>query len=64
MRHLIYTVGHSNHTIDYFIELIKHFGINCIVDVRSVAASTRFPQYNKEFLANSLSNSGIAYLHF
>lgn len=64
MKNKIYTVGHSTHEISYFIELIKHFEINCIVDVRSIAASSRFPQYNKEFLASSLKKNGIIYMHF
>jgi uncharacterized protein (DUF488 family) len=64
MKTKIYTVGHSSHEIGYFIELIKHFEINCIVDVRSIAASSRFPQYNKEFLASSLKKNGIIYMHF
>jgi uncharacterized protein (DUF488 family) len=64
MANTIYTVGHSTHEINYFVELIKDFGINCIVDVRSVAASAYNPQFNKEFLANELKKSNIAYMHF
>lgn len=60
----IYTVGHSNHEIDYFVELIAHFCINCIVDVRSVAASSYSPQYNKTFLASRLKKEYILYMHF
>lgn len=64
MINKIYTVGHSTHEINYFIELIKHFNINCIVDVRSIAASSHNPQYNKDFLSNSLKKSNILYMHF
>ena len=64
MENKIFTVGHSNHKIDFFIELIKHFDINCIVDVRSVAASSYNPQFNKNFLLNSLKENGIVYMHF
>ena len=60
----IFTVGHSNHTIDYFVDLIQTFKINCIVDVRSVPASSYNPQYNKENLQNFLKNNNIIYLHF
>ena len=60
----IYTVGHSTHTIEYFFELIDTFGINCIVDVRSVAASRFNPQYNKEAFSNYLKKQGVQYLHF
>lgn len=61
---VICTVGHSNHKIDYFLELLKTYSINCLIDVRSVAASSYNPQYNKEPLSNFLKNNGINYLHF
>ncbi len=60
----IYTIGHSNHSIDYFLELLNAFSINCLIDVRSVAASSYNPQYNKEPLSAFLKNNGITYLHF
>jgi len=60
----IFTVGHSNHTIDYFTDLIEAFKINCIIDVRSVAASNYNPQYNEEPLSNALKAKEIEYLHF
>ncbi len=53
----IYTVGHSNHQIDYFLELIKFKEINCIVDVRSTPASSYSPQFNKVPLKNYLKNN-------
>jgi uncharacterized protein (DUF488 family) len=61
---VIYTVGHSTHSIDYFLELLKEYKISCLVDVRSVAASTYNPQYNKEPLSSFLKKNGITYLHF
>ena len=38
--------------------------VNCLVDVRSVAASSYNPQYNKDTLSAFLKNNGISYLHF
>src|SRR5881227_321241 len=61
---VIYTIGHSSHQIDYFLELLKIFSINCVIDVRSIAASSYNPQFNKEPLSNFLKNNQIAYLHF
>jgi uncharacterized protein (DUF488 family) len=61
---VIYTVGHSTHSIEYFLELLKEYSVNCLVDVRSVAASQYNPQYNKKTLSNFLNNNGITYLHF
>ena len=61
---VIYTVGHSTHQLEYFLELLREYSVNCLVDVRSVAASGYNPQYNKEPLSNFLKNNQIAYLHF
>ena len=61
---VIYTVGHSTHQIDYFLELLQKYSVNCIVDVRSVAASSYNPQYNKEPLSNFLKNNGVTYMHY
>ncbi len=60
----IYTVGHSNHTIEFFLDLIKTFSISCIVDVRSVPASAYNPQFNKEALQNALKWNNVFYMHF
>lgn len=60
----IYTVGHSNHQIDYFLELLQFKEITCVIDVRSTPASSYSPQYNKLPLKNYLKNNGITYMHF
>lgn len=61
---VIYTIGHSNHTADHFLELLTAFNISCLIDVRSTAASAYNPQFNKEPLSNFLKHNSIAYLHF
>jgi hypothetical protein len=61
---IIYTVGHSTHTITFFLDLLNHFGINYLADVRSLPASRFNPQYNKKSLARSLEDYGIRYHHF
>ena len=63
-KHKIYTIGHSTHELDYFLELLKEYKINCIVDVRSNPASSYNPQYNQEPFKNFLKNNNILYLHF
>jgi uncharacterized protein (DUF488 family) len=60
----IFTIGHSTHSIEFFIDLLKKMGITCVVDVRSVAASRYNPQFNKSFLSAYLKNKDILYLHF
>ena len=61
---IVFTIGHSTHAIDYFLELLRTYGINCLIDVRSIPASGYNPQYNQEPLANFLKKYGIAYFHF
>jgi uncharacterized protein (DUF488 family) len=63
MKLTIYTIGHSKHGIGHFIDLLKTRSINCVVDVRSVAASRFNPQYNKNKLSASLKEADITYLH-
>lgn len=63
-KNTIYTIGHSTHQIEFFLELLKVYSINCLIDVRSIAASSYNPQYNKEQLSGFLKTNGIVYLHF
>jgi uncharacterized protein (DUF488 family) len=60
----IYSIGHSTHPISYFLELLHAYGVNCVVDVRSLPASRFNPQYNKKALARTLEENGIVYHHF
>jgi uncharacterized protein (DUF488 family) len=60
----IWTIGHSTREIDIFISMLKENGIKLLVDVRSLPGSKRYPQFNREPLAKSLSQHGIHYEHF
>lgn len=62
MKHQIFTVGHSNHTFDKFVEILKPAQINAIVDCRSVPYSKFAPQFNKENIGSKLNNLGIKYI--
>jgi uncharacterized protein (DUF488 family) len=59
---MIKTIGHSNHPIARFVELLKQGGVDELIDVRSKPYSRRFPQFSRERLAESLAVAGIAYL--
>jgi uncharacterized protein (DUF488 family) len=59
----IKTIGHSNHPIERFVDLLKTAGVALLVDVRSMPYSRRFPQFGKERLAESLAAAGIGYVH-
>lgn len=59
---LIYTVGHSNHTLEHFLDLLKGHGVNAIADVRSSPYSRYSSQFNRESLKASLRTAGISYV--
>jgi uncharacterized protein (DUF488 family) len=58
---LIHTVGHSDHTMAAFVDLLRCHGITLVVDVRSQPYSRWAPQFNRETLARDLQDVGIAY---
>lgn len=58
----MYTIGHSNHPLERFIELLAAHGITAVADVRSRPFSRRHPQFNKDALATELQARGIAYI--
>jgi uncharacterized protein (DUF488 family) len=60
----IWTIGHSTRNIDDFIWLLEENGIKLLADVRSWPGSKRYPQFNREALAESLNARGIRYEHF
>ena len=60
----IWTIGHSTRTIDEFVAALETHGIKLVADVRSLPGSKRYPQFNKEALAQSLGERGIRYEHF
>jgi len=59
---MIKTIGHSNHPIERFLDLLKAGGVKLLVDVRSMPYSRRFPQFGRERLARSLGEADIDYL--
>jgi uncharacterized protein (DUF488 family) len=60
----IWTIGHSTRAIDEFISLLEESEIKLLVDVRAWPGSKRYPQFNKDALAESLNAHRIRYEHF
>ncbi len=58
---MIRSIGHSNHPIERFVELLQKGGVKLLVDVRSMPYSRRFPQFSRERLIKSLAEAGIDY---
>ena len=64
MMNTLYTIGHSNQSQDEFLTKLQAYGVDCVVDVRSVPASKYFPQFNGDALKWFLRWKGVQYLHF
>lgn len=60
----IWTIGHSNHTLERLIELLRSETIDFVVDVRSYPYSRIAPQFNREDLQTALNRIGTHYLFF
>lgn len=60
----VYTIGHSTRTLEEFLETLKHYNINLIIDVRKFPTSKRLPWFNKEVLEKETQKLHILYVHF
>lgn len=61
-RKAIYTIGHSNHSVDAFLSLLKECGIDVVIDTRSQPYSRYAPQFEARALKESVVAAGIRYL--
>lgn len=61
--HIIYTIGHSTHSLDEFLNMLRSFDIKILADIRSLPGSRRFPQFDMENIKISLEETGIQYIH-
>lgn len=58
----VFTVGHSNHSLEEFVALLQQHGVSAVADVRSAPYSRFHPQFNREPLKAALENAGIRYV--
>jgi len=63
LRPRVYTIGHSNHSVEHFLGLLKTNGIEVIVDARSQPYSKYASQFDHERLKAWLEEAGIRYLY-
>ncbi|MBU0514553.1 MAG: DUF488 domain-containing protein [Proteobacteria bacterium] len=59
----VYTIGHSRHPADRFLNLLRSAGVDVLVDVRSMPASRFAPWANRRALPGRLASVNIDYLH-
>jgi len=58
----VFSVGYGNRKVDNFIQVLKKYQVNYLIDVRSIPASKYNPDYNRPILENYLMNSGVKYV--
>ncbi len=58
----VYTIGHSNHSPEAFLALLRKHAVDEVVDVRSSPASRYYPQFNHGVLSDALERAGIDYV--
>jgi uncharacterized protein (DUF488 family) len=58
----VYTIGHSTHSIERFLALLKNSSIEAVADLRSAPYSRRQPQFNQDPLRRALGNNKIDYV--
>jgi uncharacterized protein (DUF488 family) len=57
----IFTIGHSNHSLQEFLDLLRGHGITAVADVRSQPYA-RLEHFNREYLSIELKAAGIEYI--
>lgn len=59
----IYTIGHSNRTLDDFVTTLRAFNISVLVDIRTIPRSRHNPQFEDTTLRAALRSRRIQYRH-
>jgi uncharacterized protein (DUF488 family) len=59
---IIYSIGHSNHSIDKFLNLLQVYKIEAIADVRRFPASKKYPHFERQYLQLELEKNKIIYI--
>ncbi len=57
----VWTIGHSTRPLEDFLQLLAHYQLQGIADVRRFPGSRRHPDYGSEALQQSLSARAIDY---
>jgi uncharacterized protein (DUF488 family) len=60
----LWTLGHSNVSLEEFLELVRSFDLRALADVRSFPASRRYPHFAREALTKTLAAEHIDYRWF
>jgi len=59
---VVFTIGHSDHSLERFLALLAAAGVEMVADVRTAPVSRHVPHFSKAPLAGALHRAGISYL--
>ena len=60
----VFSIGHSNHSLEAFSGLLAQYRIDVLADVRSTPHSRFNPQFNRDALAVDLNAREVEYAYF
>ena len=58
----VFTIGHSTHSYEHFLSLLRASGITAVADVRTTPFSRHFSHFNEGALRSELKLDGISYV--
>jgi uncharacterized protein (DUF488 family) len=59
---VVYTIGHSNHPLERFMELLERYEIEVLVDIRTSPFSRFSRHFSQDPLRNAIQGAGLKYL--
>ncbi|MGQ0444583.1 MAG: DUF488 family protein [Beijerinckiaceae bacterium] len=57
----VLTIGHSGHSYEHFLELLRNAQVTAVADVRTAPYSRHYPHFNGDDLKRELRQEGISY---
>jgi L-threonylcarbamoyladenylate synthase len=57
----VFTIGHSNHPWELFLDLLRYYEIGAILDLRRKPTSAIAPHFSQAILQKALTKEGILY---
>lgn len=63
MEKILFSIGHSQHELSFFLQLLQNNDVNYVLDVRSTPYSQFASSYNRENIKSFLINHGITYAY-
>jgi len=58
----VFTIGHSTHSWERFVALLRSASVTAIADVRTSPYSRHYPHFNRDSLREELRLDGISYV--